>query len=134
MNADARVVEADAGLHLQWRGDRLTCRVRGCTRLATLDRYLAQVADDCRRRPPAAVLVDLTDADDLVSAGDRMRLGFRLATAWPQAVPMAVLVLPEMFVPDRTFEHVAGHRGHRIRTFSDRTAAWHWLARQARAR
>lgn len=126
-------IDTDAGLSLHWRGERLTCRVRGCTRLATLDAYLARVGDDCRRRPPQAVLVDLTDAD-LVSTGDRMRLGFRLASAWPQALPLAVLVLPEMHIPDRTFEHVAGHRGHRIRTFSDRTLAWRWLANQSRRR
>jgi hypothetical protein len=129
MNADDR---ARSGLSLQWRGNRLTCRVRGCTRLATLDAYLGQVADDCRRRPPDAVLVDLTATDDLVSTADRMRLGFRLAAAWPRAVPMAVLVRPEMHLPDRTFEHVAGHRGLRVRSFSDRRQAWHWLALQAR--
>ncbi|KFN50270.1 hypothetical protein [Arenimonas composti] len=131
MDGRAEMATAGAsGLSLLRRGDRLTCRVSGCTRLETLDAYLVQVAEDCRRRPVAAVLVDLTEADDLVCASDRLRLGFRLAEAWPPQVPMAVLVLPEMHLPDRSFEHLACRGGRRVRSFSDRTEAWHWLARQ----
>jgi hypothetical protein len=88
------------------------------------------VAGCCRTDGVRAALVDLTDTGDVVGAADQQRLGLRMAGAGPAEVPIAVLVAPHMLLPDRTFEHVASHRGVRVRSFSDARAASAWLAAQ----
>ncbi len=119
-----------SSLSLLRRGDWLLCRIRGPMRLDTLQAYLGEVAGCCRAGGVRAALVDLTDTGDVVGAADQLRLGLRMAGAWPADVPIAVLVAPHMLLPDRTFEHVASHRGLRVRSFSDARAAATWLDAQ----
>ena len=125
-----RVRDEPSSLSLMRRGHWLLCRIRGPLCLATLQSYLGEVAACCRADGVRAALVDLTDAGDVVGAADQLRLGLRMTQAWPADVPIAVLVAPHMLLPDRTFEHVASHRGLRVRSFSDARAAAAWLATQ----
>ena len=117
-------------LSLLRRGHWLLCRIRGAMHAETLLAWLAEVATCCRAEGVRAALVDLTDTGDVVGAADQLRLGLRMAQAWPADVPIALLVAPHLLLPERTFEHVASHRGLRVRSFGDARAAAAWLARQ----
>lgn len=130
----SHVRDEPSSLSLMHRGHWLLCRIRGDMRLETLQAYLGEVAGCCRTDGVRAALVDLTDTGDLVGVADQLRLGLRMAQAWPPDVPIAVLVAPHLLLPDRTFEHVASHRGLRVRSFSDARAAAAWLAVQMHAR
>lgn len=117
-------------LSLLRRGHWLLCRIRGAMRVETLQSWLAEVAGCCRAEGVRAALVDLTDTGDVVGVADQLRLGLRMAQSWPPDVPIALLVAPHLLLPERTFEHVASHRGVRVRSFADTRAAAAWLARQ----
>ena len=117
-------------MDLERRGDWLLARIRGCTQLKTLDGYLERLAESFEQAPAQAVLVDLVDTEEFVNVVDRVRLSFRMAQIWPRDVPMAVVVAADMHMPDRSFEHVSGHQGLRVRTFGNPEQAHAWLASQ----
>ena len=125
-----RLRDEPPSLSTMRRGHWLLCRIRGALHVETLQAWLAEVAGCCRADGVRAALVDLTDTGDLVGAADQLRLGLRMAGTWPPEVPIAVLVAPHLLLPERTFEHVASHRGLRVRSFSDARAAAAWLAMQ----
>jgi hypothetical protein len=130
MPTSNRVRDEESSLSLLRRGEWLLCRLRGPMPLDTLQSYLGEVAGCCRAEGVRAALVDLTDTGEVVGVADQLRLGLRMGTDWPPDVPIAVLVAPHLLLPDRTFEHVASHRGVRVRSFSDGGAAAAWLAAQ----
>ena len=93
-----------------------------------LDEFLAlirEVADVCRNKSRARVLVDVSEMSGKMSTMDRFRLGVEGAAIFRNLAQVAIVYRQQEM--NRFAETVGINRGGRVRVFGDLDTAMKWL-------
>lgn len=114
---------------VEYHGRLLIVRLAGDVIRAQVTPMLPEIIRAAAQRECSGVLLDCRLSDILPRAEERIMMAAEVSEVWPRALAMAILMQPELLVPDSTFVHVLTKFGVTAETFHNREEALRWLQR-----
>ena len=114
-------------LDTEWLGRQLIVYLPSNLVRAQVLPLVPEIISATARHGGTGVLIDCTSSDILPKAEERILMAAKISALWPRNVAMAILVQPELQVPDNTFVHVLTKFGVTAETFHIRQDALRWL-------
>jgi hypothetical protein len=114
-------------LDAEWIGRQLIVRLPSDLARSQVLLMLPEIISATARHGGTGVLIDCTASDLLPKAEERILMAAKISAIWPRHLAMAILVQPELQVPDNTFVHGLTKFGVTAETFHIRQDALRWL-------